>query len=132
MSNKCYRALSWYVFLSRTQTPMFLSAGRMIICLLFLRLVSAIWRCSGILVLGSILLLWRFVKREILCLWSIDSNGGYLVGGFQFGLGSLKVLEGEELKSLKKCMSQGSTKVLVFLKNGLVSRWGAGGYKLKS
>ena len=69
MSDKCSRALSRYVFLSRTQTPMFLSAGRMIICLFCLRLVRAIWRCSGILVLGSILLLWRFVEREILCLW---------------------------------------------------------------
>ena len=45
------------------------------------------------------------MEREILYLWSIDSNGGYLVGGFQFGLGSLKGLEGGELKSLKKCLS---------------------------
>ena len=105
MSDKCSRALSRYVFLSRTQTPIFLSVGRMIICLFFLRLVSAIWRCSAILVLGSILLLWRFVEREILRLWSIDSNGGNLVGGFQLGLGSLKGLEGGELKSLKKCLS---------------------------
>ena len=37
--------------------------------------------------------------------WSIDSNGGYLVGGFQFGLGSLKGLEGGELDFLKKCLS---------------------------
>ena len=104
MSDKCSRALSKYVFLSRTQTPMFLSAGRMVILLLFLRLVIANWRCSGILILGNILS-WRFVEREILCLWSIDSNGGYLVGGFQFGLGSLKGLEGGELDFLKKCLS---------------------------
>ena len=104
MSDKCSRALSKYVFLSRTQTPMFLSAGRMLICLFSSRLVIAIWRCSGILILGNILL-WRFVEREILCLWSIDSNGGYLVGGFQFGLGSLKGLEGGELDFLKKCLS---------------------------
>ena len=76
----------------------------MVICLFFLRLVIAIWRCSGILILGNILL-WRFVEREILCLWSIDSNGGYLVGGFQFGLGSLKGLEGGELEFLRKCLS---------------------------
>ena len=101
---KVFLAFFEVVFMSRTHTPLFLSVGRMVISLFVRRLLSPICKWLGILSLGS-LVSKSFLLSMVWCLESICSRGGYFVGGFQFGFGSLKGLSRGESLSLKKCLS---------------------------